>query len=347
MNRPIAVDLFAGCGGFSLGFEQAGFDVLAAIEIDPIHCATHQYNFPNCSVICRDITTITGAEIRNSSSIGNKEIDVVFGGSPCQGFSLIGLRDRQDSRNNLIQQFARVILELQPKYFVMENVKGLTIGTAKLLLSELIDYFELHNYKVIHPFRILNACNYGVPQSRERLFIIGCRGDLPLPNYPLPSQDKVTVWEGIADLPDVNQYEELLYQDWIITDCKEKSNYVKKLEDSETNYCYPRVYDSQIITCSMRTTHSINTIQRFLNTEPGKIEPISRFLKLHPEGLCNTLRAGTDRSRGSHTAPRPIHPSSPRVVSVREAARLHSYPDWFRFHVTKAHGFRQVGRVRL
>ena len=148
MNRPIAVDLFAGCGGFSLGFEQAGFDVLAAIEIDPIHCATHQYNFPYGSVICRDITTVTGAEIRNSSSIGNKEIDVVFGGSPCQGFSIVGKRNLDDFRNSLIKQFIRLVLELQPKYFVFENVKGMTMSKYKKILIEIINTFKSNGYDV-------------------------------------------------------------------------------------------------------------------------------------------------------------------------------------------------------
>jgi len=93
----------------------------------------------------------------------------------------------------------------------------------------------------------------------------------------------------------------------------------------------------------MRTIHTPLSQERFSATGHGKVEPISRFLKLNPDGLCNTLRAGTGSDRGAFTSPRPIHPHAPRCITVREAARLHSYPDWFRFHVTKWHGFRQIG----
>ncbi|MFO0211734.1 MAG: DNA cytosine methyltransferase, partial [Pseudanabaena sp.] len=124
-QRPIAVDLFAGVGGMTLGFEQAGFDVLASVEIDPIHCATHEYNFPMWKVICASVTDISGDDIRQKSDIGDREVDVVFGGPPCQGFSLMGKRAFDDPRNQLVSHFMRLVTELRAKYFVMENVKGL------------------------------------------------------------------------------------------------------------------------------------------------------------------------------------------------------------------------------
>lgn len=95
-RRPIGVDLFAGAGGMTLGFEQAGFDVLAAVEIDPIHCATHEFNFPFWSILCKSVAETSAAEIRESSSIGDRDIDVVFGGPPCQGFSTMGKRHLDD-----------------------------------------------------------------------------------------------------------------------------------------------------------------------------------------------------------------------------------------------------------
>ena len=116
-KRPIAVDLFAGAGGMTLGFEQAGFDVLASVEIDPIHCATHEFNFPSCSVLCKSVEETTGAEIRNRSKIGDREIDAVICGSPCQGFSLIGKRVFDDPRNSLVFHFHRLVLELQTEIF--------------------------------------------------------------------------------------------------------------------------------------------------------------------------------------------------------------------------------------
>ena len=130
-DRPMGVDLFAGAGGLSLGFEQAGVDVLVAVEYDPIHAATHEYNFPDCATICRNVADIDGAYIRSNSRIGEKDVDVVFGGAPCQGFSMIGKRALDDPRNHLVYHFVRLVSELRPKYFIFENVRGLTVGEHK------------------------------------------------------------------------------------------------------------------------------------------------------------------------------------------------------------------------
>jgi DNA (cytosine-5)-methyltransferase 1 len=362
-QRPIAVDLFAGAGGMTLGFEQAGFDVLASIEIDPIHCATHEFNFPSCSVLCKSVVDITGKEIRNRSEIGDREIDAVICGSPCQGFSLIGKRAFDDPRNSLVFHFHRLVLELQPKFFVMENVRGITVGEHKQILTTLIEEFKIHGYQVEENYQVLNAAYYGVPQSRDRLFLIGAREDIELPKYPQPITKQAlpnnstsknlsvlpngpTVWDAIGDLPEVEKYSELLERDWVIAEYDKPSNYALTLRRISTladDYSYEREFDSRILSSSFRTKHSIETIKRFAATTQGEREPISRFHKLHLAGVCNTLRAGTDMHKGSFTSPRPIHPFTPRCITVREAARLHSYPDWFRFHVTKWHGFRQVG----
>lgn len=363
-QRPIGVDLFAGAGGMSLGFEQAGFDVIAAVEIDPIHCATHEFNFPFSSILCQSVCVVTGEEIRNRSAIAQQEIDVVFGGSPCQGFSMIGKRILDDPRNALVFHFLRLVLELKPKYFVFENVAGLTVGKHQQFLLEIIQEFSVKGYKVEANYKVLNAANYGVPQDRARLFLLGCRQDLPLPKYPqpqtLPSSSKKskyfvvrgdlpaspTVWDAIGDLPEVEFVPELLEQDWAKAEYGKPSNYsslLRGLARSEDDYSYERLFDSRIITSSIRTKHTWESITRFQQTKPGETEPISRFYKLAPGGICNTLRAGTASNRGAFTSPRPIHPFSPRCITVREAARLHSYPDWFRFHATKWHGFRQVG----
>jgi len=364
-KRPIAVDLFAGAGGMTLGFEQAGFDVLAAVEIDPIHCATHEYNFPFWTILCQDINNTTGAHIRDRSQIKDQEIDVVFGGSPCQGFSLIGKRELGDPRNGLLKQFVRLVLELKPKYFVLENVRGLTIGKHQQLLGEIIQEFQANGYQVTENYQVLNAAHYGVPQARARVFLLGARQGLPLPKYPEPitaTNSKragktkqittstlplvPTVWQAIGDLPEVQNHPELITNDWVVTKYGIPSEYAAKLRGlivEENNYSYRREFDSTIITASLRTKHSAEAMQRFEQTSHGKIEPVSRFYKLHPEGICNTLRAGTPSNQGAFTSPRPIHPFSPRCITVREAARLHSYPDWFRFHSTKWHGFRQVG----
>lgn len=346
MARPIGVDLFAGAGGLSLGFEQAGFDIAAAVEIDPIHCATHEYNFPKTKTICASVVDLTGAEIRELAGIHDQEIDVVFGGAPCQGFSMIGKRAFDDARNQLVSHYVRLVRELQPKYCVFENVKGLTLGKHAQFLTELIEELGKSGYKVLLPYRVLNAAKYGVPQSRERLFLIGARNDQAMPEYPAESTVKVTVSDAIADLPDADRFRELATSDSVKTNWKTESEYAQRLRGilhDATDYSYTRVFDPDMLTCSLLTEHTEVSKARFLATQPGKTETVSRFLRLDPNGLCNTLRAGTDSARGAHTSPRPIHPEYARVLTVREAARLHSYPDWFRLHATKWHGFRQIG----
>lgn len=345
-TRPIGIDLFAGAGGLSLGFEQAGFDIAAAVEIDPIHCATHEYNFPNCKTICASVTDIGGNEIRALAGLGSREVDVVFGGAPCQGFSLIGKRALDDPRNQLVFHYVRIVSELQPKYCVFENVKGLTLGKHSEFLNELITSLGHAGYDVALPYQVLNAADYGVPQDRKRLFLIGTKRGLKTPTYPEPQPKRVTVEEAIGDLPDANSFDELVKNDAVRTVWSTRSIYAKRLRDLESdpkNYGYNRAFERNMLTSSLRTEHSVLSQQRFAATAPGKTEPISRFRKLPPHGLCNTLRAGTDSARGAFTSPRPIHPDLPRVITVREAARLHSFPDWFRFHATKWHGFRQIG----
>ena len=153
MTRPIAVDLFCGAGGMSLGFEQAGFDVVAAVEVDPVHAAVHEYNFANSATLCRDISTLTGAEIRKAAKIGKRPLDLVVGGAPCQGFSMIGHRALQDPRNALVAEFVRIVCELDARYFVFENVKGLTVGKGlgQIEIDEL--YFGLDR----------RGCHYVIP----------------------------------------------------------------------------------------------------------------------------------------------------------------------------------------
>lgn len=346
MTRPIAVDLFAGAGGLSLGFEQAGFDIMASVEIDPIHCSAHKYNFPMCKTICRSVVDVTGEYVREVSGIGEKEIDVVIGGAPCQGFSLIGKRALDDDRNKLVYHYVRLVLELKPKYFVFENVKGLTVGKHKQFLVEIMDAFKDGGYDVVSDYKVLNAADYGVPQDRRRLFLMGGRKGIALPSYPEPLSIRTTVGDAIGDIPDAEKYPELWGRDWVYAKFGEQSlysSYLHGVRKDPSDFSYPRIFNKDKLTCSLLTDHSDISRGRFVETLPDTVEPISRFKKLSMNGLCNTLRAGTASDRGAFTSPRPIHPIYPRVITVREAARLHSYPDWFRFHVTKWHGFRQVG----
>ena len=178
--RPIGIDLFAGAGGLSLGFEQAGFNVAAAVEIDPVHCAVHKYNFPETATIPHPIEALTGADILEAASIAGRRVDCVFGGAPCQGFSLIGHRAFDDPRNGLVRDFVRIVAEIEPRTFVFENVKGLTVGRHREFLFELVEEFSRTGYVVRVPWRVLNAGHFGTPQNRKRLILLGARrGDPP------------------------------------------------------------------------------------------------------------------------------------------------------------------------
>ncbi len=248
-GRPLAVDLFAGIGGLSLGFEQAGFDVVASVEYDPVHAAVHTFNFPRTRVLCRDISDLSAQELREAVGWGREAhgqdgewdgtIDVIFGGPPCQGFSTMGKRLIDDKRNQLVFHFYRLIKELRPKYFVMENVPGMTAGGHSSILTRLIEEFEDVGYQVVRPPCVLNAADFGVPQDRRRLFLLGARSDQPVPNYPTPTVRPVpkrpgdkqpkqvalyaaldasvstgpTVGDALNDLPNLDEFEELRTRD--------------------------------------------------------------------------------------------------------------------------------------
>ncbi len=356
--RPKVLDLFAGAGGLSLGFEQAGFDIGGAVEYDPIHCAVHEFNFPYGRAICRDLSVLSTLELLEL--LGCAKPDVICGGPPCQGFSLIGKRALDDPRNRLPREFIRIVRDLQPRYFLFENVPGLATGAQSKILDEIVNDFMEAGYSVARPISILSATDFGIPQTRKRLFIIGIRNGCPSVAYPerthlarlnqrlLPGEMACpTVEEAIGDLPDADLFPELLEQDWVRCDCGEPiSTYARYLRDPSSdpgNYAYPRLWDPTIMTGSLRTKHTEVSRRRFAETGPSETEPVSRFFKLAPDGYCNTLRAGTGSERGAYTSPRPIHWRYPRCITNREAARLHSFPDWFRVHVTKWHGFRQIG----
>lgn len=386
-RRPTAIDLFSGAGGLSLGFEQAGFDILCAAEYDPIHAATHAYNFPNTEMVCEDIAAITAGRLLKAARKGwrahgksekwDNELDVLIGGPPCQGFSTGGKREVDDARNKLVFRFAELVGELKPKYFVMENVQGLASfiadASGQKLLQRLIGKLRAHGYAVAEPI-ILNACAFGVPQDRRRLFLLGTRDGLTLPNPParrtrgllrrpdgyIPTGSDIaglpecpSVWDAIGDIPNTDDFDDLLDSDAIkLADEMTKtiddsaSRYVKRLRGVEPDPCdlsRERVWNRSLLTSSCRTTHRDEVIARFEKVKEGYTDGTSRFFRLYREGVSPTLRAGSHYERGAFNAPRPIHPLKPRVITVREAARLHSFPDWFRFHWTKWHGFRQVG----
>jgi len=392
MPRPIAVDLFAGAGGMTLGFEQAGFEVVCAVEFDPAHAAAHRFNFPLCEVVESDARSLTRSHLEEAIAAGLKRhghhpargVDVVFGGPPCQGFSVGGLGDPEDPRNRLVEEYARLISDLKPSAWVLENVpamakRSLPGEDSKFVIEWLSDRLGKAGYKIVCD-GVLNASWFGVPQDRRRLIAIGTRegvqaslpeaitagrprlpgmtprqGELGHPDTPAHLPGCPTVAEALGDLPNLERYAELWTTDIVALPKSDQeamqeaaSDYARKLagavNDSD-DLSWPRRRSPSRLSASMRTSHRLDVIKRFASTLPGERESVSRFIRLHSDGVSPTLRAGTTPDRGSYSAPRPIHYEHDRVISVREAARLHGFPDWFRPTAAKWHGFRQVGNA--
>ena len=345
----------------SLGLEAAGFDIAASVEIDPIHSIVHHYNFPYGATICQDISQIKSQELLKAiAAKGLKpDVDVLAGGPPCQGYSHMGRRAIDDPRNQLVFEYARIVFEIQPKYFIFENVPGMLTGLHCQFLDRLIEKFEKNGYSVVRPIKVLDSADYGAPQKRKRLFLIGYRKDMKKPNYPTSTHGDLlpfnTVGSAISDLSEVAVH---LKQDrGINANCLDYSEFrtsFNLIPQGEYSLCHIRRphgntgSDStsyKTVWGHLGSKHTERTIQRFANTTQGTKEPISHFFRLSASGLSNTLRAGTASNKGAFTAPRPIHYSHPRCLTIREASRLHTFPDWFQFHRTIWHGFREIGNA--
>lgn len=203
------IDLFCGAGGMSKGFEQAGFQNVFSIEIDPVYAKTYKNNFPNHKVIVEDVKDVTNEQVRNL--IGNRTIDVIVGGPPCQGFSIAGKIGRtfaEDERNYLFKEFVRFVKVISPKVFVMENVARMATHLNGKTIKEIVKTFEEAGMGYRVSWRILNAAEYHVPQERRRIFIVGVRKDLQGDfQFPLPEDVRISVREAIGDLPELHSGE--------------------------------------------------------------------------------------------------------------------------------------------
>ena len=198
IKKPTVISTFAGCGGSSLGYKLAGFKELLAIDFDKNAVETFKLNFPEMPIWQKDIKEIKSQEIFGFCKIKKGELDVLDGSPPCQGFSTAGKRQITDPRNNLFNHFVRLIEELQPKVFVMENVSGMVKGKMKGRFKEIV--LKLKNTGYIVKCKQLNAMYYNVPQSRQRLFFIGVRSDLGKePVFPIPSKKIIIVKEALKD----------------------------------------------------------------------------------------------------------------------------------------------------
>lgn len=326
------VDLFCGSGGFSLGAHQAGFEVAAAYDIDPILTSAYARQFQNTQLHLTDIAQLTGHQIESSVE---GQIDGVFGGPPCQGFSSIGRRDTTDARRTLLGHFFRLISELKPAFFVMENVPGLTYENAR---SELDDAIAIvaGSYDVIGP-HLWDASQFGAATKRPRIFVIGVDRErcdqFTTEDMNIFKRPAATVRDAILDLQNARQLADRAgFDQWKITHRGPPSSYARPLRSNDGQFTGHRL-----------TVHTKNVLERFSHVVPGGMDKIGRHPRLAWSGQCPTLRAGTGADRGSYQSVRPIHPSENRVITVREAARLQGFPDSHRFHPTVWHSFRMIG----
>lgn len=349
---PTIIDLFCGCGGFSLGAKLAGFEALVAVDIDPDIQSSYKKNFPLTRTLQGNVADITLSDWREI--IGNRRPDGVIGGPPCQGFSRIGKRQKDDPRNNLVFHYFRHVKELNPKFFIMENVEGiLDEDGIEILEAGMAQVSDL--YTILGPF-VVNAADYGAPTNRYRVLVIGYKSDemktLSLGDFLKVQVSKyTTVKEAISDLPRPqaprkgNEYhwgEYSVLPGMKISDYAKKMRRVPRIEGLGWKESIQKLRVGQVSGLA-ETKHTENVARRYASTSPGKADPVSKSYRLTWSGLSPTLRAGTGSDKGSFQAVRPLHPEFGRVITVREAARLQGFPDWYVFHPTKWHSFRMIG----
>lgn len=326
------IDVFCGCGGFSLGAHQAGFDVAAAYDMDPNLTHSYRHNFPSTRLHLLDVADLDGEALVASAG---GHIDGIFGGPPCQGFSDIGHREPDDPRRQLLGHFFRLVRQVEPSFFIMENVRGLAYSDARGVLDEALGLVS-DRYAVLGP-HIWEASQFGAATRRRRLFVIGVHKDradaLTMEEVAVRKAAPTTVRAAIADLDDaVRLDDENGYDIWRLGRPGRPSDYSRSLRAADGRFTGHRL-----------TIHRPDVVARFASLAPGQIDPIGRHPKLSWFGQCPTLRAGTGVERGSYQSVRPIHPSEPRVITVREAARLQGFPDAHRFHPAIWHSFRMIG----
>ena len=200
MKKYNYIDLFAGAGGMTLGFDNKNFNNILAVEFNKDFAETYKKNFPNHNLMVRDIKEISNEEIKEA--IGRKKVDVIIGGPPCQGFSLAGNIGRSfidDDRNRLFKEFVRFVDILKPRMFVLENVAAMERHNNGKTIKEIVNSFGELGYTI--KYKVLNSADYGIPQERRRIFIVGVRGNENSFTYPTIKKKRMTIKDAIDDLP--------------------------------------------------------------------------------------------------------------------------------------------------
>jgi DNA (cytosine-5)-methyltransferase 1 len=352
-KKPVAnvIDLFSGAGGLSLGAARAGFRLKGAVEIDPQAMASHKKNFPLTRHFQTDISTLSGSKLRDLFELSNGDLTGIIGGPPCQGFSSMGKNDTNDVRNNLFSTFFRIVSEAKPKFYLAENVPGILNEKYSGIVKEAYSFVE-EQYTALPPI-VFKASDFRAPTTRTRVFFIGYLRDEMNPvtreNLYRPSKEKTLVKDALKGLPTKISPEWRKEEDsWQVVEVAGNGYFASRLHGHipfgvGDVVAFERLNKERKVSGFLGTKHSKEIETRYANIENGKSDPISRSYKLQLNGFCPTLRAGTGRDHGSFQAVRPLHPTEPRVITPREAARLQGFPDWFQFSPTKWHSFRQIG----
>lgn len=323
------IDLFCGCGGLSYGFESAGYNIILGIDNDKKALETFELNHKGSKSICGDITEITyKANIK--PLVGDKTIDIIVGGPPCQGMSLSGPRKFDDPRNKLYLSYIRLVEEIQPKAFVIENVPGLVGLFGGQIKDSIIEKFTKMGYSI--QFKILCAADYGVPQNRRRVVFVGLKNGIF--EFPEPLKNIVTCSMALSDLPPLEN--EL---------GDENAEYVVKPLNEYQNMMRTR---SKIVRNHVAACHS-DKVRKIISMVPdgGNYKDL-------PEEYRDSRNFHVAWTRFASNKPAPtidtghrhhFHYKYNRVPTVRECARLQSFPDDFFFMGNKTQQFRQVGNA--
>jgi DNA (cytosine-5)-methyltransferase 1 len=301
-KRGTVVDLFCGCGGFSLGAELAGFQPLAAIDIDPILQSAYRRNFPKSRVIQASVADIAESDWRHL--LGKVRPDGLIGGPPCQGFSPMGKHWKNDPRNALLSHFYRHVRILRPKFFIMENVPGLLSEDKFDILSNGLENVP-SRYRILDPI-VITASDYGAATSRRRVVIIGYDPSEVDPILPELLQvrthrERITVRDAIADLPEpipeTKARGEFGWAKYPSRATHRLTDYAKRLRSlPPVGLGWSQaieLHEGGFVSGLIETQHSGKVARRYRTTECGKTDAVTKAYRLEWDGQCPTIRAGT------------------------------------------------------
>lgn len=349
-NNPKFIDLFAGCGGLTVGFERAGFRCVFANDIEPDFIKTFQINNSNIATLIKDIRNLSSKEIYEKANIAKGEIDLIIGGPPCQGFSTIGKRWLDDPRNKLFKEYYRILKEVKPKAFVFENVIGFTNMDKGRVFKLTLDLFNKLDYNV--KFKTLNALEYGIPQIRKRVFIVGTLKSLK--NYQFPRPTHLNHFKKRAS-------SESKLKPYLIL--KDAINDLPPIETGEISnrYCRPpqneyqkqRRKGNKILNDHNAPNHSSHLLKVMslipeggdMFDIPKKYRPKSGYRNTYARLKWDEPTPTMTRNFGTPSSSRCIHPICSRGLTTREGARIQSFDDNFIFYGSRTSKNLQIGNA--